>query len=230
MRALLLAFCALIGTAVLQAGDKQLEIFFIDVEGGQSTLFVPSHGQSLLIDTGWGYNGFRDANRIAKIAKLAKIKKIDFVLITHFHSDHVGGVPQLIQKIPVGAFIDHGENREQSKTSTTLYSEYRAAIGNAEHIVGKPGDQLPIKGLEATVVSADGNVLQNPLPGAGQTNAACEGVQRKDTDPSENARSLGVVINFGKFRVVDLGDLTWNKELELVCPSNKLGKADSTLR
>ncbi len=225
MRAFVLSLCAVLLTATLQAGDKVLQIFFVDVEGGQATLFVPPHGQSLLIDTGWGYNGFRDANRIAAAAKLAKIKKIDYVLITHYHSDHVGGVPQLAQKIPVGAFIDHGENREQSKTSATLYSEYQTAIAGAQHIVAKPGDRLPVKGLNIVVVSADGNLLPNPLPGAGESNPACSGIEKKDPDPSENARSLGVVIDFGQFRVVDLGDLTWNKELELVCPVNKIGKA-----
>ncbi len=225
MRAIVLSLCAILLTATLQAGDKGLQIFFVDVEGGQATLFVPPHGQSLLIDAGWGYNGFRDANRIAAAAKLAKIKKIDYVLITHYHSDHVGGVPQLAQKIPVGTFIDHGENREQSKTSATLYSEYQNAIAGAQHIVAKPGDRLPVKGLNIVVVSGDGNLLAAPLPGAGQSNAACSGVQKKEPDPSENARSLGLVIDFGQFRVVDLGDLTWNKELELVCPVNKIGKA-----
>ncbi len=227
MRAFALAVCViLLGTAVLQASDRTLQIYFVDVEGGQSTLFVPSHGQSLLIDTGWGYNAFRDANRIVAVMKKAKIKNIDYVLITHYHSDHVGGVPQLVQKVKVDTFIDHGPNREASKTSTTLYSEYQKAIADAQHIVAKPGDHLPIKGLDVTVVSADGNVIDAPLPGAGQPNPACEGVKPKEYDPSENARSLGTVIQFGKFRTVDLGDLTWNKELKLVCPVNKLGKAD----
>ncbi len=226
MRALVLLLCAALFSVALPAAEKPLEIYFIDVEGGQATLFVPPHGQSLLIDTGWGYNAYRDANRIVAAAKLAHIKKIDYVLITHFHSDHVGGVPQLVSKMPVGTFIDHGENREKSKTAATLYSEYQAAIGNSQHIVAKPGDHLPIKGLDVEVVSADGNVLTSPLPGAGQPNPYCNGVKEKETDPTENARSVGTVLSFGKFRVVDLGDLTWNKELELMCPVNKLGKAD----
>ncbi len=226
MRALLIALCAVLFSGTLPAAEKPLEIYFIDVEGGQATLFVPPHGQCLLIDTGWGYNGFRDANRILAACKLARIKKIDYVLITHYHSDHVGGVPQLAAKIPIGTFIDHGQNREVSKTSSTLYSEYQAAIGDAQHIVAKPGDRLPVKGLDVVVVSADGNLIGNPLPGAGQPNPICSSVKPKDPDPSENARSVGTVIGFGEFRVVDLGDLTWNKELELVCPVNKIGKAD----
>jgi competence protein ComEC len=226
MRALALIFCLLLSSVALPAADKSLQIYFIDVEGGQATLFVPAHGQSLLIDTGWGYNAYRDANRIVAAMKQAKIKKIDFVLITHFHSDHVGGVPQLVQKVPVGTFIDHGENREQSKTSSTLYSEYKAAIASAQHIVAKPGDRLPIKGLDVTVVSADGQTIEQPLPGAGQPNQFCAETKAKENDPSENARSLGTVIQYGKLRIVDLGDLTWNKELQLVCPVNRIGKAD----
>jgi competence protein ComEC len=218
--------CAACFVSSSLAAEKSLQIFFIDVEGGQSTLFVTPAGQSLLIDTGWGYNAFRDALRIDKAAKLAKIKKIDYVLITHFHSDHVGGVPQLLQKMTVEHFADHGVNREESKASKTLYDEYQKAIAGYDHIVLKPGDKLPIKGMDVTAASADGNVLAQALPGAGAPNDACSGVQPKASDPSENARSLGVVIEFGKLRIVDLGDLTWNKELDLMCPNNKLGKAD----
>ncbi len=226
MRVLLLTLIAAVFASALNAAERALQIFFVDVEGGQATLFLPPHGESLLIDTGWGYNGFRDANRIVAALKLARIKKIDYVLITHYHSDHVGGVPQLAEKVPIGTFIDHGPNRESSKTSATLYSEYQAAISGAQHIVAKPGERLPIKGLKVTVVSADGNLIANSLPGAGQANPACPGVPPKESDPSENARSVGVVIEFGQFRTVDLGDLTWNKELQLVCPVNKIGKAD----
>lgn len=226
MRRFLSVLFTLFLAAKLPAAEKALQIYFIDVEGGQSTLFVTPEGQSLLVDTGWGYNAFRDANRIVAAAKMAKIKKIDYVLITHYHSDHVGGVPQLVQKIPVGAFIDHGPNREQSKDSETLYSEYQKATANATHILAKPGETLPIKGMTVTIVSADGNVIDHPLTDAGAPNAACEGVEQKATDPTENARSNGIVIDFGKLRIVDLGDLTWAKELQLMCPNNKLGHAD----
>jgi competence protein ComEC len=226
MRILSAVFGVALLASSLAAADKPLQIFFVDVEGGQATLFVSPSGQSLLVDTGWGYNAFRDANRIVAAAKLAKIKKIDYVLITHFHSDHVGGVPQLAQKMPIGAFVDHGENRETSKASQTLYAEYKTAMGSTNHITAKPGDKIPIKGLDVTAVSADGALLSQALPGAGGANQYCSGVQQKATDPSENARSLGIILQFGKLRIVDLGDLTWNKELELMCPENKLGRAD----
>ena len=128
MRTLSAVLGAVFLASSVVAAEKPLQIFFIDVEGGQATLFVSPSGQSLLVDTGWGYNAFRDANRIVKAAKMAKIKKIDYVLITHFHTDHVGGVPQLAAKMPIGTFVDHGENRETSKSAQTLYAEYKTAI------------------------------------------------------------------------------------------------------
>jgi len=226
MRATFVAFCAFLFGTLAQSAQKPLEIFFVDVEGGQATLFVTPAGQSLLIDTGWGYNAYRDANRIVAAAKLAKIKKIDYLVITHYHTDHVGGVPQLVTKLPVGTFIDHGPNREDTNSVNHLYAEYQAAIDGSNHILAKPGEELPIKGIHAVVVSADGNLLDQPLPGAGQPNQFCAGVQQKATDPTENARSTGLVLTFGNLRIVDLGDLTWDKELDLVCPNNKIGRAD----
>ncbi len=226
MRIAVLALGALLFAGFLCAREKALEIYVVDVEGGQATLFVTPAGQSLLIDTGWGYHAYRDADRIADAAKRAHIKKIDYVLITHYHADHVGGVPQLVKKIPVGTFIDHGPNRETTNSGNHLYSEYQAAIAGLNHMIAKPGEHIPIKGMDVEFVSADGNLIQQPLAGAGQPNPACEGVQQKATDPTENARSVGSVITFGSLRIVDLGDLTWQKELGLMCPNNKLGHAD----
>jgi competence protein ComEC len=225
MRNTLRALCL---SALLAAAcsAKPLEIYVIDVEGGQSTLFVSPSGQSMLVDTGWPGNAFRDANRIVDACKLAHVKKIDYLVITHFHMDHVGGVPQLVKKIPVGTFIDHGPNRETSKSAQVPYEDYLKAVGSSPHIVVKPGDTIPVKGLDVQVVSADGNVIGQPLSGTGQSNAACAGVERRPVDNSENARSVGMVITYGKFRVADLGDLTWNKELDLMCPNNRLGEAD----
>jgi competence protein ComEC len=216
-------------TSAAAETPKELQIYFVDVEGGQATLFVTPAGQSLLIDTGWpDFNG-RDADRIVAAAKKAGVTKIDYVLITHFHADHVGGAPQLAERIPIGTFIDHGELRETTDAPTVMVEgAYRKllATGKYQHIVPKPGDTLPIQGMQATVVSADAATIANPLPGGGQKNPACAGLPQYPEDKTENRRSLGTVINFGKLRIVDLGDLTHDEEAELMCPVNKLGHAD----
>ena len=98
----------LMAAALSLHAAKTLDIYFIDVEGGQSTLIVSPSGQSLLVDTGWAGNSGRDANRIAQAAKLAGVKKIDYLLITHHHADHAGGVENLLARLPVGTFLDHG--------------------------------------------------------------------------------------------------------------------------
>jgi competence protein ComEC len=226
MRSLVAAISTVLAFSMAAAAEKPLQIFFIDVEGGQSTLFVTPEHQSLLIDTGWPGNAYRDANRIVAAMKLAKIKRLTYVLITHYHADHVGGVPQLVSKVPVGMFIDHGPNREQTKYTSLMYDEYKKATADAHHMLAKPGEMIPIKGMDVEIVSADGNVIDQPLARAGQPNQFCAGVPQKALDTTENARSVGTVITFGKLRIVDLGDLTWDKELELMCPKNKIGRAD----
>jgi competence protein ComEC len=208
---------------------KTLQVYLIDVEGGQATLFVTPGAPSLLIDTGWpGYNG-RDGNRIAAAAKSAGVGKIDFVLITHFHKDHVGGITQLAAKIPLGTVIDHGENREHSDPETEqVWQDYRSflAKGTVKRLTAKVGDVLPLRDIEVTVVSSDGVLIDKPLTGAGGSNSNCKVSDERPADTTENARSLGVVITFGNLRILDLGDLTWDKEMELMCPVNRLGKMD----
>ncbi len=212
------------------AAQGDLRIYFIDVEGGQSTLFVPPSGQSLLIDTGWPDNAGRDADRILAAAKLAGIKKIDFVLLTHYHMDHTGGVPQLVERIPVGTFIDHGANTETGSTDPTekVWDAYQKvlATGKYKHIVAHPGEVLPIAGMKITVISSDGNVIDRPLPGGGEKNQFCNIPENKPVDRTENSRSLGVLIHFSKLRILDLGDLTWDKEMQFMCPVNRIGAID----
>ena len=221
--------CVSAQSTALPAPTKSLQIYFIDVEGGQATLFVAPSGQSLLIDTGWPNNNNRDADRIIAAAHDASINKIDFVLITHYHDDHVGGAPQLAAKIPIGTFIDHGENRETADRITqNRWLAYKTLLdtGKFQRIIAKPGDTLPIHGIRAEVISSDGALIQKPFSGAGQTNPACANSTQTPADQTENPRSLGTLITFGKLKIVDLGDLTADKEFELMCPLNKIGKVD----
>ena len=225
---LLIFSFVLIGPAHTAPPSKSLQVYFVDVEGGQATLFVTPQGESLLIDTGWPGNNNRDADRIVDAAKRAGISKIDYVLLTHYHADHAGGVPQLAAKIPIGAFIDHGPNRETTADTQQNFENYQKVLAEkrAKRIIVKPGDVLPIEGMHAEVVSADGVLISSPLAGAGAPNPACSTTEKRPADQTENARSLGLLITFEHARILDLGDLTWDKELELVCPTNKIGPVD----
>ncbi len=222
--ALLLGVAWLLVPVVLARSHRQLQIYFIDVEGGQSTLIVTSQKQSLLIDA--GFAGERDADRIVRAAKAAGIKQIDYVLITHYYGDHVGGVTDLLKKIKVGTFVDHGENQEDSDATKKHYANYVAAIAHFPRVVLRPSQGVPLKGLTLQVLAAAGDHITDPLPGAGEANIYCASEKQPPDDTSENSRSLGVLITYGRFRFLDLGDLTEQKALELVCPNNLIGNAD----
>src|SRR5829696_2787982 len=225
MKKLIAAVFVIALTASAQA-QKPLDIYFIDVEGGQATLFVTPSGQSMLIDT--GYPGFqdRDVNRVIGTIKEAGLTKLDYLLVTHYHLDHVGNAAAIAARVPVGTFIDHGESVETDEPARALYGGYLKARATGRHLVVKPGDKLPIRDLDVTIVTANGERITRPLGGPAPTNPLCAAFTPKEADPSENARSVGSAIAFGRFRMLDLGDLTWNKEHELACPSNLLGKID----
>ena len=205
---------------------SSLDVYFIDVEGGQATLFVTPAGKSMLVDTGWPGFGGRDAERIASVARTAGITRLNYVVITHYHMDHVGGVPQLAERLPIGTFVDHGRSVETGKEADELYQAYVQVRDRASHLIVRAGDKIPIEGIDVRVVASTGQGILRPLAGAGDPNPACASSPPREVDPSENAQSIGIIVSFGSFRMIDLGDLTWNKELELVCPNNKLGTVD----
>jgi beta-lactamase superfamily II metal-dependent hydrolase len=220
---LLASFCC----APAFSASNDLTAYFIDVEGGQATLFVTPAGESVLIDTGWaGFNG-RDADRIAKVASEAGVKQIDYLLITHFHLDHVGGVPALAAKLPIKNFVDHGETIEHDANGQKLFDDYKAVLAKGHHIVVKPGDKLPVKGLDWTILTAGGKTIEKPLRGAtGKPNPACADFKKRDINDDENGQSTGSFIQFGSFKTIDLGDLLWNREEALMCPVSKVPDVD----
>jgi competence protein ComEC len=205
---------------------KHLLIYSIDVEGGQSTLLVSPTGSSLLIDTGWPDHNGRDTDRILAAMRDAGVTKLDRVLITHFHVDHVGGVPDLVKRVQVGEFLDHGENREDSDITRHDYAAYLKAIQGKPRRIVHPGDTIEVPGLKIVVLTADGNVIK-AVPGIKPApNPYCATEPKWTLDASENPRSAGILVRFGKFSFLDLGDLTKPKEVELVCPDNPIGHVD----
>jgi beta-lactamase superfamily II metal-dependent hydrolase len=218
-----------LGTALLSAQARRtLDIYVVDVEGGNATLFVTPAGESVLIDAGnGGAAAARDAGRIFDAAKDAGLTQIDHHVTTHWHGDHFGGLAELAKLIPIRAYYDHGPTIQPQPASTEFLDKvYPTLVAQAKRTIVKPGDRITLKGLEWRIVSSGGQVLQSPLPGAGRPNAYCAAFKPQDPDPTENAQSVGSHITFGKFRVVHPGDLTWNKEAELMCPANRLGTAD----
>lgn len=234
MYAVVVMVIASSGIAYLQ-GQKTLDIYSIDVEGGQSTLFVSPSGESLLVDA--GSPGERDAGRIVSVAKEAGLTQIDYLLVTHYDGDHVGGVKDVADRIPVKNFVDHGPREnpagaapltpQQQANQDRSAAVYAGAVATGRHIVVKPGDKVPVKGLDIDVVSGAGKVLVKPLPGAGAPNPLCRDYAAHPVDTTENINSVGVVIGaFSRFRMMDLGDLTWNTEHDLACPNNLIGTVD----
>ena len=205
-----------------------LEIYLIDVEGGGATLFVSPAGQSLLIDTGnGGQNAVRDAGRIIAAMQDAGVAEIDHLITTHWHGDHYGAMPELASQVPVRRFIDHGPSVESNaRVAGFLNTTYRALYQGAEHTVVTPGDRISLAGIDITVLASAKRVINRSLPGGGGPNRYCADFVSQAQDNGENAQSVGVLVRFGEFRVLHLGDLTVNTEFELMCPNNPIGTVD----
>jgi beta-lactamase superfamily II metal-dependent hydrolase len=215
-------------SAQAQSPRKTLDIYVVDVEGGNATLFVSPSGQSVLIDTGnGGPAATRDADRILAATKAAGLTQIDHLITTHWHGDHFGSMETLAGKIPIKHFVDHGALVEAVTPGNAFVGDgYPKLYAAATHTVAKPGDKITIAGLDWRIVAAAGQHITSPLPGAGKPNPECADYKPGMPDPTENAQSVGSIVTFGKFRVAHLGDLTWNKEYDLMCPNNPIGTVD----
>ena len=224
---LLVALGGVTGKASGQRASATLDIYIVDTEGGKATLFVTPAGQTVLIDT--GNPGARDLERIMDVVASAGVTKIDYLISTHYHTDHIGGLEALAKRIPVAHFMDHGPNVEARDAVPGFQAAYAEINGKARHTVLKPGDRIPLAGLDWRIVTSAGKAITTPLAGAGGLNAAeCAAFQRHTdaASPDDNGQSVGSVITFGHFRAIDLGDLLWNNEFDLVCPRNQLGTVD----
>jgi beta-lactamase superfamily II metal-dependent hydrolase len=226
----LAAMAAAISATQAPANGKALDIYFIDTEGGQATLYVSPSGQTLLVDT--GNAGERDLGRILEVLNLAGVKQIDHMFLTHYHGDHYGSMPELSKRIPIRHFYDHGESVEKERPNVAAFLKtYADIVSKGQRTVVKPGDKIAFAGTDVTVVTSGGNVLQTPIakaPGAGRPNAACADFKERDeskVDP-DNHQSAGFVMAYGKFRTINLGDFTWNREFKLMCPNNPIGTVD----
>jgi competence protein ComEC len=209
---------------------KTLDVYVIDVEGGNATLFVSPAHESLLIDTGnAGAAAMRDAGRILDATKDAGLQQIDHLITTHWHGDHFGGMAELAAKIPIREFIDHGPNTQPGELADTfLQKTYPGLYAQSTHRVVKPGDRIRMTGMEVLVVTSAGEVISKPLPGAGKPNPYCASY-KPGMNNAEDPQSVGVYVTYGKFRTTHLGDLTKNKEFELMCPNNRIGAVEVLL-
>ena len=242
--------------ALAAASDAApLRMIPIDVEGGAATLYIAPDGKSLLVDAGWpaGLGGPRpapgqppaapalsSAAKIIATARQAGLSRFDYVLVTHYHVDHVGGLAELAAGFPVGTFLDHGKNREQPPAGAnparltfapvTTYPRYIAAIAGHPHRVLHAGDTLHLGEVLVTVVNSDGAALPQLLKGASTPGVGCQGAAPEANDGGEeNWRSAGLLLQWGKARVLALGDSTMRVENALVCPANRIGKVDVML-
>jgi beta-lactamase superfamily II metal-dependent hydrolase len=229
---LMVAAVALLGVMAAAQADNQTLIYFIDTEGGMSTLIVsPTNGilgtkEVLLLDAGNLNPPGRDADRIVEAMKDAGVERVDTLVVSHYHGDHVGGVAALFDKVPVRRVLDPGAFvPEQNGNREAGYLSYLAVRQHAHVMVPKPGMKIPVAGLDVHVLSSAGDLITAPVPGVRRAqNPLCATAQKRAQDNTpNNFESIGVLVEFGRFRYLDLADLTWNQELELVCPANLLG-------
>jgi competence protein ComEC len=252
MNRLLIALLFMAPLAGLRVADavtpKTLDLYTIDVEGGKSVLIVSPSGQSMLFDAGWPKAANREASteQIVDAVKKAGLKQIDYLVLSHFDTDHLGDVPALASRIPIRHLVDHGEiqlpptpaatpsgpaaapARAGGPSANDRFNAYAALRRTIDHTVVRPGDKIPLKGVDVAVVTAGGVLLSKPLKGAGAVNALCARNPQAaiiDRDVEDN-QSIGLLLTFGSFRMLDLADLEAHHNHELVCPANLIGQVD----
>lgn len=209
---------------------KPLDIYVVDVEGGNAVLFVTPSGESVLIDTGNGGAGaVRDAERVAVAVRDAGLKQIDHLIITHYHNDHIGALSELAARVPIQEFIDHGANVQPGPNIDPTMQKYAELYSKVKHTVVKPGDRVPVAGLDWRIVTAAALTIKTALPGGGKPNPYCANFKALDIPQTEDDQSVGSFITFGKFHTVHLGDLTLNRQFDLMCPTNRLGTVNLML-
>ena len=224
-----LASAAALSLLAAPAADPSrttLDIYVVDVEGGNATLFVAPSGESVLSDSGNANGAVRDAGRIMDAAHDAGLAQIDHVIITHWHADHFGGLAELAKRIPIKEFIDHGPNVQPGAAADQfLQTTYPQLYANAKHTVAKPGDHIALKEVDWRIVASAGEIVKSPLPGAGGKNAECANFKPGDNN-AEDPMSVASFVTFGRFRTAHLGDLTRNMEFKLMCPVAMLPTVD----
>jgi competence protein ComEC len=230
---------------------KTLDIYVLDVQLGNAVLVVSPSGEIMMLDA--GPPGAKFVNRIMDALQLAGARQIDYMVISHYHWDHFGTVPELVKRIPIRNFVDHGYNAEVGRSAEWRkhwlrmqalnweqyankpdpreidFKNYLKARETGHHILAVPGEKIPIHGLDAVIVTSAASKISCPMPvaGAGKPNAACAQTEIRVEDETEDAQSVGVVLQYGKFRFADFGDLDWNVSRRLFCPNNLVGPVDA---
>ena len=227
------AFVLTVLLAAAQArGADTLRVYVIDVEGGGATLVVAPSGQSMLIDSGSpGPAAERDSTRIAEAMRAAGLSKINYLFTTHYDGDHVGGAPAANAVAHFDRFFDHGEMDPKWENNRAGEDRYRAylAIANGKRTIVNAGDTIPFGDVHVDVVASHGSVLSKAINGGGAANAYCRDAEVKAPNTTENSQTTGVLMSYHGFTFLDVGDLTWDKEMDLACPVNKLGRVSLML-
>ncbi len=212
---------------MIHAQSGTMDIYVIDAEGGGGTLVVSPSGESMLIDAGFRRPDDRDAKRIYAVTQAAGLQRIDNFLLTHFHADHVGGLPALVKLIPIGRFFAHGGTIDQTGPrggNQVWLDAYLSASSEGSRTVVNLGDEIPLKGVKVQVISANMAYQTELLAGASsEANYLCEEAGHKPPDSLENQRNVATLFTFGRVTFLNTGDMPWEREIELACPINRLG-------